>query len=56
MPVYGACAGMILLGREILDGRPDQQQLAAPDAVALTDHAVRGASVTSPASGCRWHR
>lgn len=33
MPAYGACAGMILLSREILDGRPDQQQLAALDAV-----------------------
>ena len=33
MPAYGACAGMILLGREIVDGRPDQQQLAALDAV-----------------------
>ncbi|MGH3793336.1 MAG: pyridoxal 5'-phosphate synthase glutaminase subunit PdxT [Pseudonocardiaceae bacterium] len=33
MPAYGACAGMILLGRQVLDGRPDQQQLAALDAV-----------------------
>ena len=33
MPAYGSCAGMILLGREILDGRPDQQQLAALDVV-----------------------
>ena len=33
MPAYGSCAGMILLGREVLDGRPDQQQLAALDAV-----------------------
>ena len=33
MPAYGACAGMILLCREILDGRPDQQQLAALDVV-----------------------
>jgi 5'-phosphate synthase pdxT subunit len=33
MPVYGCCAGMILLGREVLDGRPDQQQLAALDMV-----------------------
>ena len=33
MPVYGACAGMILLAREILDGRPDQRQLAALDVV-----------------------
>jgi len=33
MPAYGSCAGMILLGREVLDGRPDQQQLGALDAV-----------------------
>lgn len=33
MPVYGACAGMILLAREILDGQPDQEQLAALDVV-----------------------
>lgn len=31
MPVYGSCAGMILLARTILDGRPDQQPLAAID-------------------------
>jgi 5'-phosphate synthase pdxT subunit len=28
MPVYGSCAGMIMLATEILDGRPDQQNLA----------------------------
>jgi pyridoxal 5'-phosphate synthase pdxT subunit len=33
MPAYGSCAGMILLGREVLDGRPGQQQLAVLDAV-----------------------
>jgi pyridoxal 5'-phosphate synthase pdxT subunit len=33
MPAYGSCAGMILLCREVLDGRPDQQQLAVLDAV-----------------------
>ncbi len=33
MPAYGSCAGMILLGREVLDGRLDQQQLAALDVV-----------------------
>lgn len=31
MPAYGACAGMILLSREILDGTPDQRSLAALD-------------------------
>ncbi len=33
MPAYGSCAGMILLSREILDGRPDQQQLPVLDIV-----------------------
>lgn len=33
MPAYGSCAGMILLGRRVLDGRPDQQQLGALDTV-----------------------
>jgi 5'-phosphate synthase pdxT subunit len=33
MPVYGSCAGMILLCREVLDGGPDQRQLAVLDAV-----------------------
>ena len=31
MPAFGSCAGMILLAREILDGRPDQQPLDAID-------------------------
>jgi 5'-phosphate synthase pdxT subunit len=31
MPAFGTCAGAILLGREILDGRPDQRPLAAID-------------------------
>ncbi len=33
MPAYGSCAGMILLAREVLDGRPDQRQLAVLDAL-----------------------
>jgi 5'-phosphate synthase pdxT subunit len=33
MPAYGSCAGMILLCREVLDGRPGQRQLAVLDAV-----------------------
>ncbi|GAB3803737.1 pyridoxal 5'-phosphate synthase glutaminase subunit PdxT [Micromonospora zhanjiangensis] len=28
MPVYGSCAGMIMLAREVLDGRPDQRAFA----------------------------
>jgi 5'-phosphate synthase pdxT subunit len=33
MPAYGSCAGMILLAREVLDGRPDQLQLDGLDVV-----------------------
>jgi 5'-phosphate synthase pdxT subunit len=33
MPTYGSCAGMILLAREVLDGRSDQQQLGGLDVV-----------------------
>ena len=31
MPAMGTCAGMILLGTEILDGRPDQRCFGAVD-------------------------
>jgi 5'-phosphate synthase pdxT subunit len=31
MPAFGTCAGMILLGAEILDGRPDQRCFGAVD-------------------------
>lgn len=31
MPALGTCAGMILLGAEILDGRPDQRSFGALD-------------------------
>ncbi|HEX6420853.1 MAG TPA: pyridoxal 5'-phosphate synthase glutaminase subunit PdxT [Acidimicrobiales bacterium] len=31
MPAFGTCAGMILLGREILDGRADQRSFGAVD-------------------------
>ncbi len=31
MPVYGSCAGMIMLAGEILDGRPDQQSFGGID-------------------------
>jgi len=31
LPVLGTCAGMILLATDVLDGRPDQQSLAAVD-------------------------
>jgi 5'-phosphate synthase pdxT subunit len=31
MPVLGTCAGMILLAREILDGRPDQRSFGVLD-------------------------
>ena len=32
-PVYGSCAGMVLLAQSVLDGRPDQQQLGGLDVV-----------------------
>jgi 5'-phosphate synthase pdxT subunit len=31
MPVLGTCAGMILLARDVLDGRPDQRSFGALD-------------------------
>ena len=31
LPVYGSCAGMILLARDVLDGRPDQPTLGGLD-------------------------
>jgi pyridoxal 5'-phosphate synthase pdxT subunit len=31
MPVFGTCAGMILLAAEVLDGRPDQRCFSAID-------------------------
>ncbi|HWF15054.1 MAG TPA: pyridoxal 5'-phosphate synthase glutaminase subunit PdxT [Acidimicrobiales bacterium] len=33
LPVFGTCAGLILLAREVLDGRPDQRTFGALDAV-----------------------
>jgi 5'-phosphate synthase pdxT subunit len=33
LPAFGSCAGMILLAREAIDGRPDQHQLGALDIV-----------------------
>ena len=33
LPAYGSCAGMILLAREVLDGRPDQQGVGGLDVV-----------------------
>jgi pyridoxal 5'-phosphate synthase pdxT subunit len=33
MPALGTCAGMIVLAREVLDGRPDQRSLGAVDIV-----------------------
>jgi pyridoxal 5'-phosphate synthase pdxT subunit len=31
LPVYGSCAGMILLAREVVDGRPDQPTVGGLD-------------------------
>ena len=33
MPVYGSCAGMILLATKVLDGREDQHQLGGLDMI-----------------------
>jgi len=33
MPALGTCAGMIVLAREVLDGRPDQRSLGVVDIV-----------------------
>jgi 5'-phosphate synthase pdxT subunit len=33
LPVLGTCAGLVLLSREVLDGRPDQHSFGAIDAV-----------------------
>ncbi|MBW3639797.1 MAG: pyridoxal 5'-phosphate synthase glutaminase subunit PdxT [Actinobacteria bacterium] len=33
LPVYGSCAGMILLASAVLDGRPDQQGIGGLDIV-----------------------
>jgi 5'-phosphate synthase pdxT subunit len=34
LPVFGTCAGMILLATEVLDGRPDQRSFGAIDITA----------------------
>jgi 5'-phosphate synthase pdxT subunit len=31
LPVFGTCAGMILLARDVVDGRPDQRSFGAID-------------------------
>jgi pyridoxal 5'-phosphate synthase pdxT subunit len=33
LPVYGSCAGMVLLADEVLDGRPDQRSVGGLDVV-----------------------
>ncbi|GAA3832612.1 MULTISPECIES: pyridoxal 5'-phosphate synthase glutaminase subunit PdxT [Amycolatopsis] len=33
LPAFGSCAGMILLAKQALDGRPDQHQLGALDVI-----------------------
>jgi pyridoxal 5'-phosphate synthase pdxT subunit len=33
LPVLGTCAGLVLLAREVLDGRPDQRSFGVVDAV-----------------------
>ena len=34
LPAFGTCAGLIVLAREVLDGRPDQEPLAVIDVTA----------------------
>ena len=53
LPLLGTCAGLVLVAREVLDGRPDQrhlrrarrgrapQRLRAPEAVLRSRHRVR---------------
>jgi 5'-phosphate synthase pdxT subunit len=33
LPVYGSCAGLVLLAREVVDGRPDQPLIGGLDVV-----------------------
>jgi pyridoxal 5'-phosphate synthase pdxT subunit len=33
MPVFGTCAGMILLATDVIDGRPDQRSFGAIDLI-----------------------
>ena len=35
MPVFGTCAGLILLAREVLDGRPDQRGFGVLDVTVV---------------------
>src|SRR6266480_737137 len=56
MPVLGTCAGMILMAREIADGRPDQEPLKLMDMGVRRNAYGRQidsfeADVTSPAIG-----
>ena len=44
MPTFGTCAGMILLGREILDGRPDQRCFGAVDIAGAPQRATAARS------------
>ena len=40
LPVLGTCAGMILLARDVVDGRPDQRSFGVID-VAVRRNALR---------------
>ena len=52
MPIFGTCAGMILVAREVLDGRPDQSSLGAID-VAVRRNAY-GRQVDSFEAELNW--
>ena len=45
LPAFGTCAGLIVLAGEVLDGRPDQEPLAALDATVRRN--AYGAQVQS---------
>lgn len=52
MPIFGTCAGMILLAAEILDGRPDQMSFGAID-IAVRRNAY-GRQVDSFETDLEW--
>ena len=61
-PVLGTCAGMILLARDVVDGRPDQQSFgvdrhrrcaATPTGASATRSRRRSTSTASPADPFR---
>ena len=57
LPVLGTCAGMILLARDVVDGRPDQVSFGAIDvAVRRNAYGRQRDSFEAPLDGRRAHR